>query len=517
MSVAKGSLISSIDRCVRQVSDHLQTGIDDRGAVNQRCQSRILESVLMLHLLRQTKRYPAAQDRLLSFLRERHGAVGNNQLDNLLLDAFLSATPSRVEEFVALAPEHLATPRKRWMLSTCLALSGACSYLPDADIGAIHYENQVSWVGMMLCAIKIVNACARQRQALLEPRDCQFLIDQLEHGSQRELWEGNLLAHLWALLALHALEPAHPLIDNGLIIILDNHNPDGGLPFISHMTVYLTAFAGIALKNADGPSSRLGQMADYLAKQQTPNGGWSYSEGVRQTDVDCTCCVIDYLFSIAPQRHARTIKHGLAYLSAMANPDGGFPTYRRQQPSEVTMTANALIAFTPHWQAHADVLVAALGFLLHAQAPGGAFERSWSLSETFAISRVVSALKRAPNACTHTLHSAIDAVRENATRYLLTAQHPDGGWGHTPGESSDVISSAHGLCAAALLNHDGLMKRGWHYLRARQLADGGFISIPDQAGPRPFAYDFPILANIFALNALAELRRSRLASIRSSF
>uniref|UniRef100_UPI0038B60C38 hypothetical protein n=1 Tax=Pseudomonas asplenii TaxID=53407 RepID=UPI0038B60C38 len=106
---------------------------------------------------------------------------------------------------------------------------------------------------------------------------------------------------------------------------------------------------------------------------------------------------------------------------------------------------------------------------------------------------------------------------EKATRYLLVARNPDGGWGHTLGEASDVISSAHGLCAAALLNHDGLMASGWHYLQSRQLADGRFLSIPDQAGPRPFAYDFPVLANIFVLNALGELRQARTAASRFSF
>lgn len=471
----------------------------------------------MLRLLVRSDRYPAIQDRLLAFLRERHRGGGNTPLDTLLLDAVLATRAIPPQAFVDLAPTHLGTPRKRWMLSTCLALSGAAPYLADAEIAAIHHQNQVSWVGMMLCALKVVNACARQRQVLLEPEDRQFLVEQLEHGSQREPWEGNLLAHLWALLALQALEPAHPLLDSGLATLLDKRNPDGGLPFISHMTVYLSAFAGIALGKTEGAPQRLEQMADYLAGQQAPDGGWPYSEGVRQTDVDCTCCVIDYLVSRAAQRHAQVIERGLAYLSARVNPDGGFPTYLREQPSEVTMTANALIAFIAHWQRHTDLLVAAIGFLCHSQQPSGAFERSWSLSETFAISRVLTALKRIPDGCPHTLHGAIEAVYEKATRYLLVARNPDGGWGHTPGEASDVISSAHGLCAAALLNHDGLMASGWHYLQSRQLADGRFLSIPDQAGPRPFAYDFPVLANIFVLNALGELRQARMAASRFSF
>ncbi len=118
---APGALISSIDLCIRQVSDHLQTEID-----------RVLESVLMLRLLVRSDRYPAIQDRLLAFLRERHRGGGNTPLDTLLLDAVLATRAIPPQAFVDLAPTHLGTPRKRWMLSTCLALSGATLFRSPA-------------------------------------------------------------------------------------------------------------------------------------------------------------------------------------------------------------------------------------------------------------------------------------------------------------------------------------------------------------------------------------------------
>ena len=44
--------------------------------------------------------------------------------------------------------------------------------------------------------------------------------------------------------------------------------------------------------------------------------------------------------------------------------------------------------------------------------------------------------------------------------------------------------------------------RGIAYLLSQQLPDGRFTSIPDQVGPRPLPFDYPVLASIHSLPAL---------------
>jgi squalene-hopene/tetraprenyl-beta-curcumene cyclase/sporulenol synthase len=48
-----------------------------------------------------------------------------------------------------------------------------------------------------------------------------------------------------------------------------------------------------------------------------------------------------------------------------------------------------------------------------------------------------------------------------------------------------------------------MRQRGAAFLVSRQLPDGRFPSPPDQTGPRPMAWNVPVLSEIFALMALS--------------
>ncbi|MHC5778946.1 MAG: prenyltransferase/squalene oxidase repeat-containing protein [Nostoc sp.] len=85
---------------------------------------------------------------------------------------------------------------------------------------------------------------------------------------------------------------------------------------------------------------------------------------------------------------------------------------------------------------------------------------------------------------------------------LLSCQNSDGGWGHQLGDASDVISTSYTLIALSSLGDAETLRRGTHYLMLQQDEEGKFVSIPDQAAPRPIPYDVPILTSIFALLAL---------------
>jgi squalene-hopene/tetraprenyl-beta-curcumene cyclase len=86
--------------------------------------------------------------------------------------------------------------------------------------------------------------------------------------------------------------------------------------------------------------------------------------------------------------------------------------------------------------------------------------------------------------------------------YLRMSQNEDGGWGHLIGDDSDPISSAYALITLSHFDGEFTIGRGVDYLVQQQLSNGGYLSRPDGSGPRPIAYDVPVLADHFALIAL---------------
>lgn len=166
----------------------------------------------------------------------------------------------------------------------------------------------------------------------------------------------------------------------------------------------------------------------------------------------------------------------------------------------------ALSCATPSERVPVEILCNGMKYILGHQREDGTFERSWSLSETNAIFRVMAAMRRfRANLAVEArqlLEAQICQVVARSRQYLTRAQNEDGGWGQVAGSRSDIISTSYALIALAHIGDSALLQRGLRYLVACQQRDGGFVSIPDQAGPRPIPYDVPVLADAFALIAL---------------
>ncbi len=120
--------------------------------------------------------------------------------------------------------------------------------------------------------------------------------------------------------------------------------------------------------------------------------------------------------------------------------------------------------------------------------------------------RALTALKRAHshNPASHRgrLGPAIGSIPQR----LLVTPNADGGWGQTPGEDSDPMSTAYTLTALAPThrNHPAV-HTGLHYLLRQQKPDGGYSSPSGQAAPRPLRYTIPVLTDVFVLLALTHL------------
>ncbi|MEV3855308.1 prenyltransferase/squalene oxidase repeat-containing protein [Streptomyces sp. NPDC050095] len=313
------------------------------------------------------------------------------------------------------------------------------------------------------------------------------------------VWEGNALAHLIALHAVDSFAPKHWTIDAGIAAVDRIRNEDGGVPFIAGQEVFVTALTAVALARAGADRSLLLRTAELLAASQHPGGGWGYSASTRQTDADDTARCMEALQLIDPHRYRHQLAGGTRFLLTMAGPDGGFPTHLPGHPSDVDMTAGAVIALAPGLPRHRVVIDAAADALVRAQQPDGTYRRSWTISVSSVIERVVHALHAVgPFTAGDRRHRAV----QRAIAALTTTQNGDGGWGRRPGAASDVLSTAQSVPALARHGPRVAVHAAIDYLLGHQHTDGSFTSPPDQVGPRPFPFDYPVLACVHALNAL---------------
>ena len=283
----------------------------------------------------------------------------------------------------------------------------------------------------------------------------------------------------------------------GIEYLLRAQNPDGGLPFIAGWEPFVTAVSALALAAGEADTELIGRMADFVAAHQGEDGGWPYAPGVHQSDADCSPYCLLLLRAAGPRRFAGQIRAAEQYLAGLVNDDGGFGTYRRGDPSEVGVTGCAALALAPARDRFAVTLDGAVAFLRRRQRQDGTFERGWSLSEANAMFRAMLALRQ----CARESPEAKTAF-EACARYLTRAQNADGGWGQCAGDPSDVLSTSYSLLALDACRAAGPVPRAHGYLLAQQQGDGGYISVPDSAGPRPIPHDVPVLADAFALLAL---------------
>jgi squalene-hopene/tetraprenyl-beta-curcumene cyclase len=480
---------------------HLVSRIDFDGAIRDQCGSRILESALLLRLLQKEGANEPAQAQLAAYLEQ---AEPDDELSALIADAALGrGSPQRASQYLA-SFSHDTGSRKSLLLRTLLALFGLVPFVDLMGAQPIHYMGFASWTEVTLCAIKLLRAHAlRMNEPAAElEADRAFLASRLASAGPGRVYEGNLLAHLIALFALQTRGPGEPLLHDGTAAMLRHQRSDGGVPFITGQEIWVTALAGAALAGTGGDRTFLIPMADKVASWQLPDGGWAYSEDARQSDVDDASRCVDFLSTVDPVRYAETIRRGRDYLVGMADPKtGGFPTYVRGHASDVDVTAGSVIALLPFWDEHAALLDGSVELLLDEQDPDGTFPLAWTLSNCSVIGHVLEALRRVPQRPS-SVAQRIARAAQAGVQYIHTAQGSDGGWGQQPGQPSDVLSTAHAIPPLANHGIPHALHRGVSSLLSHQQPDGGFSSPPDQVGPRPLAYDFPILADVHTLNAL---------------
>ncbi len=493
----QGRMLARIDAAIlgdrhTRLIDVLTARIGPEGAVRDRCASRVAESALFLRLLQGEHAEPEVQDGLITYLRV---AEPGDEGSQIVRDAALGQPDLRRAGTFCERFEHGTGERKQLMLRTAFALF---DLLPFEDLPPIRYRGQAIWTEVSLCASKILHDHAHRRR---DEADQAFLTSHLASAGPARVWQGNVLAHLIALHALRTFDPGGLLMVNGIEAVAATRHCDGGVPFVTSQDVFDTALAGIGLAAGDGPPQLISRMADWVAAQQLPDGGWGYSTDTSQTDTDDASRCIQFLHLVNPGRYRQAVENGYAYLAGMADQDGGFPTYVRGHPPEIDVTAAAIVALSSDRSRHADLIESSVRYLVGHSQDHGSYPRGWTLSESSVIHLVLDALALVPDP-----DPAVRRAMRNSVHRLCLDQNRDGGWGQTWGEPSDVLSTAQAVPAIIGRAPGPLTDRAVRWLLAQQHDDGEFTSIPDQVGPRPLPYDFPVLASIHVLNALNAAR-----------
>ncbi|MFI5976269.1 FAD-binding protein [Streptomyces sp. NPDC051452] len=506
------------ERGVRGLAQHLAVAVDADGSVDDRCGSRVLESALLMALLRALGVEPGEQDRLTEYLKRRR--PGASRLDALLIDACLdpAGMTARALEAAAdlpMAVNHGTSGRGRLkavMLATVLhLLCGSPLDFEDAPAPA-GPEGITTFTDVHVLSTRIIHAHACGRPHAVTDTERDRLLSLMSLSRNRVLWEASATTHLLGLHALRTFRPEAQVLDDGVLRLCLAINADGGVPFLDSQDLWLTAVAGLAFTGEDTLAPFVARMADLVAAWQAPDGGWPFATGMQQTDVDTTTRCMEFLHAADPTRHHEALQRATRYLTDIAGPDGAFPTWVRGDAPDLDMTAGAILALAPNALQHERLLTGALEFVLDAQRADGTFERSWTVSESSAILRALDALHAIPPACSE-LAARIAAATSRSVARLVKTQHLDGGFGQLPDDPSDVLSTAQAVSVLARHGDPLSAGRPITYLLAQQDADGGFTSPPDQVGPRPLPFDYPVLTDIHTLSAL---RSARIPAIPAS-
>ena len=315
--------------------------------------------------------------------------------------------------------------------------------------------------------------------------------------------------------------------------------------------IWDTAWAVIALCQsglaADHPA--LVSTARWLLKEEVRKGGdwqiknpktepgcWSFEfDNDLYPDVDDTAVVALALLGVQlpsaeESDKAEAIQRGTQWVKGMQGKDGGWAAFDRDNNKEFLADVpfadfmTPVDPATPDVTAHALELLGevdkdspaskkAIAYLKRAQESDGAWYGRWGVNYVYGTGLVLAALRAASEDMTQ------DYVAR-AADWIASCQNVGGGWGETcrsydapecrgagPSTASQTAWALLGLLAAGRVDSH-LVKRGIHYLLARQTEDGAWQedAYTGTGFPRAFYLRYDLYRIYFPLLALSHYR-----------
>ncbi|HEY8550802.1 MAG TPA: prenyltransferase/squalene oxidase repeat-containing protein [Vicinamibacterales bacterium] len=279
--------------------------------------------------------------------------------------------------------------------------------------------------------------------------------------------EATPLTSFVVMSLAHARLADHPVVQKGLRFITASAREDGSWPIDTNLATWTTTLAIDALGAGDGlrrlSDSERQAIASWLLKQQfreehpythAAPGGWAWTDlpgGVPDADdTPGALLALARLGGADDEGTRAAARAGIRWLVDLQNRDGGMPTFCRGwtglpfDRSGADLTAHAVRAWLA-WRPALDggdriavdrALAAAARYLVRVQRADGSFEPLWfgnertagELNLTYGTAKVLPALVGLAAAG----HDQARAAATRAAAWLVSAQHPDGGWSGGP-------------------------------------------------------------------------------------
>lgn len=281
-----------------------------------------------------------------------------------------------------------------------------------------------------------------------------------------------------------------PWLQNAVRFLVACQREDGSWPIVRDLETFDTDMAVFALAEAKTSIPNAARVADWLLARQFEQtcfatgaapGGWAWAMPSGWPDADDTAYTLLALLALGVAGDSAPIRRGAAWLEAMQNADGAWPT----------LVPNSLLGFDrdcPYITGHVisalqacgrlagkpRTLDRALSYLTKAQQSDGSFASIWFRQTTAGTASVLEALADC--------HRLDMNMARHASAALRHGQNEDGGWAGMRGQASSAEETA--WATLALLRcgqQDGAQQaaeRGIGWLLEHQQTDGTWQAAP---------------------------------------
>ena len=335
----------------------------------------------------------------------------------------------------------------------------------------------VSYAIPALIAVGILRF-QRGKQGLLSPLRRRFIAPSLRVLERLQPVHGGFLeaAPLTAFVSMClscAGFRSHPVTQKAAQFLLNTVRPDGSWPIDTDLSGWVTSISIKVLADDLPIDDRRSLDRQLCANAFTyPHpftgarpGGWGWSDLPGAVpDADDTSGALVALSTLRKGVPCPEVVHGIEWLLALQNRDGGMPTFCKGwgklpfDRSSPDISAHALLAFVS-WQAVLPTELQArcqrsiqrlLVWMKQAQAADGSWSPLWFGDQDAPQEQ---SLVYGTATATEYLSASSDPLAvllaAKGVRYLLAAQNSDGGWGGTKGAPSKVTLTAKALSALA--------------------------------------------------------------------
>ena len=335
----------------------------------------------------------------------------------------------------------------------------------------------VSYAIPALIAVGILRF-QRGKQGILSPLRRRFIAPSLRVLERLQPVHGGFLeaAPLTAFVSMClscAGFRSHPVTQKAAQFLLNTVRPDGSWPIDTDISGWVTSISIKVLADDLSIDDRRSLDRQLCANAFTyPHpftgarpGGWGWSDLPGAVpDADDTSGALVALSTLRKGVPCPEVVHGIEWLLALQNRDGGMPTFCKGwgklpfDRSSPDISAHALLAFVS-WQAVLPTELQArcqrsiqrlLDWMKQAQAADGSWSPLWFGDQDAPQEQ---SLVYGTATATEYLSASSDPLAvllaAKGVRYLLAAQNSDGGWGGTKGAPSKVTLTAKALSALA--------------------------------------------------------------------